>query len=384
MDLILMLTGSVFTGLLTIVMAPIMPQVTEHFADHGNARIVAQMLMVLPCIGVVCAGPLMGSLIDRWSVRHVVLWSSLLYTICGIVSFFADSMAILVVSRVLLGVAGSGIYAGSFALIGERFQGARRQAILGYKGAVGAGNATVVVLSAGFIGQAWGWRAVFVLYLLAIPVFLMALGLKSERREQRRANGRPAMGQLLPLWPILVLMVLIFSLTYSPLAQGGHLFAEKGMATAGLVAILMACSSLAYMIASALYGTIIRVLEPTTTFRLGLFLFGVGLAGVAMSSGVVALGFWMFLLGFGNGMTAPYLHNLVLEKAAPEVRGTASGFVSPAHYGGEFINPPIFQLLSGLGSIAASFLMLAVASVAGALVLRPGRWGNRRVPAEEC
>ena len=57
MDLVLMMTGSVFTGLLTIVMAPIMPQVTEHFGDHHNSRIIARMVMVLPCVGVILAGP---------------------------------------------------------------------------------------------------------------------------------------------------------------------------------------------------------------------------------------------------------------------------------------------------------------------------------------
>lgn len=111
MDLILMLTGSVFTGLLTIVMAPIMPQVTEHFADQSNAKVVAQMIMVLPCIGVVFAGPVMGGLIDRWGVRAVILGSSLLYILCGVIGFFAESMTLLVGSRILLGVAGSGISA---------------------------------------------------------------------------------------------------------------------------------------------------------------------------------------------------------------------------------------------------------------------------------
>lgn len=383
MDLILIMTGSVFTGLLTIVMAPIMPQVTEYFGDHHNSRIIAQMIMVLPCVGVILAGPVMGSLIDRRGVREVLLCSAFLYTLCGLVGLFTESIAVLVGSRVLLGVAGSGIYASSFALVGERYDGARRRSILGYKGAVGAGSATAVVLFAGLIGQAWGWRSVFVLYLLAVPVFLLALGLKTGRGAPRQPGSGPTARALLPLWPIIVLMVLVFALTYSPMAQGGHLLAGKGIATAGVVAVLLACSTFAYMMASGFYGLICRRFQPQTTFRVGLALFGAGLCGTALGQEPAFIGACMFAMGFGNGMTAPYLHNLVLEKAAPEVRGRASGFVSPAHYSGEFINPPIFQLLSGFGDLARSFLILGAGAVAGALMLRPDRWGGRAAPRAE-
>ncbi len=133
--------------------------------------------------------------------------------------------------------------------------------------------------------------------------------------------------------------------------------------------------------ASALYGVSIRFLKPSTAFRVGLFLFGVGLTGVTLSNSAVFLGCWMFLLGFGNGMTAPYLHNLVLEKADSRVRGTASGFVSPAHYGAEFINPPIFQVLSWFGDTARSFVILSVGAIVGAILIRPDRWSTSSVSA---
>ena len=377
-DLVLILSGSIFTGLLTIAVSPILPQLMEHFGSGVDAKLLAQLVMVVPCIGVIIGGPLMGGLVDRYGTQRVLLISTSSYAVLGVIGLLAESLTSLVASRFILGIAASGIYCATFTLLGERFTGDTRARLLGYKGAVGAGGATITVLSAGMIAQSYGWRAVFVLYLLAVVAFLLALGIRSSTRVSAQAQAPTSVAPLFAMWPIFLMMILIFSATFTTHGQGAFLMAANGIPRSDVMSRVLASASFAYMVASASYGWMRAMFGAQTTFRLGLGIVAFGAAGAALlTGGAVVTAMCFAAMGLGNGLTAPYLHNLVLERAPAGVRGRASGLVSPTHYAGEFLNPFIFQVFMFAGSIYRAFLILGGCLLAAAVLLRPDRW--RRV-----
>lgn len=375
-DLILILSGSIFTGLLTIAPAPVLPSIADHF---GDAKFLAQMIMVFPSVGVVLAGFFVGTLIDRYGVRRVLLVSTASYAVLGALGMFLENLPLLLASRFLLGMAGSGIYGSTFTLAGERYNGSILGKVLGYKGAVGAGGATLTVLAAGQLGAAYGWRAVFGLYLVAAIAFLLAWGISDAARKAAPADApKQSFKPVIDMWPIFLMMLLIFSATFTTHSQGAFLLRENGVAPADFKNVI-ASGSFAYMIASAIYGHIRGALGGQTVFRIGLACVGVGAFGAAfLTSSAVVTAFCFGLYGLGNGLTAPYLHAMVLERAPTHVRGRASALVSPAHYGGEFINPFIFSFFALAGGIHQAFAVLGACMLIAAFTLRPDGW--RRLP----
>lgn len=375
-DLVLILSGSIFTGLLTIAPSPVLHSIADHF---GDAKFLAQMIMVVPSVGVVLAGFFVGSLIDRVGVRRVLLVSAASYAVLGALGMVLENLYLLLASRFLLGMAGSGIYGSTFTLAGERYNGSILGKVLGYKGAVGAGGATLTVLAAGHLAEAFGWRAVFSLYLIAAVVFLLAWGIRDAERKAVHADApKQSFKPVIDMWPIFLMMLLIFSATFTPNAQGAFLLRENGVNPANFKNII-ASSSFAYMIASAVYGHIRGLLGGQTVFRIGLmFAFLAAFGSAFLTEGVVVMALCFGMHGLGNGLMAPYLHAMVLERAPADVRGRASALVSPAHYGGEFINPFIFATFKLAGGIHAAFAVLGICMFVAAVLLKPDGW--RRLP----
>jgi MFS family permease len=382
-DLILILTGSVFTGLLTIAPAPVLHDVADHFVGFTlfdmavDEKFVAQMIMVFPAIGVVLAGFFVGTLIDKYGVRRILLVSAASYAVLGTLGVVLENLPLLLLSRFLLGMAGSGIYGSTFTLAGERFSGPLLGRVLGYKGAIGAGTATVTVLLAGQIGTAFGWRAVFGLYLVAGLLFLLAWGTQNTVRKRETAGvdePKQSFKPIIDMWPVFLTMTLIFAATFSTHSQGAFLLRENGVDPTDFKTVI-ASGSFAYMIASAIYGHIRGLLGEQTIFRLGLTFVGFGALGAAFLTEAwyyTALSFGLY--GLGNGLTAPYLHAYVLHRAPVHARGRASALVSPTHYGGEFLNPFIFSVFMFAGGIHEAFMVLSACMFAAAFLLRPDGW----------
>jgi MFS family permease len=327
----------------------------------------------------VLAGFFVGILIDKYGVRRVLLVSAASYAILGVLGVMLENLPLLLLSRFLLGMAGSGIYGSTFTLAGERFTGPILGKVLGYKGAVGAGAATLTVLLAGYVGTAFGWRAVFSLYLIAAVLFLLAWGTQESLRKREVATAavdtpKQSFKPIIDMWPVFLTMTLIFSATFSTHSQGAFLLRENGVDPSNFKTVI-ASGSFAYMIASAIYGHIRGALGSQTVFRLGLTCVGLGAFGAAfLTQSWVYTAFSFGLYGLGNGLTAPYLHAYVLERAPAHVRGRASALVSPTHYGGEFINPFIFTLLMYAGGRHEAFAVVGVLMLIAAFLLRPDGW----------
>lgn len=375
-DLTLILSGSIFTGLLTIAPSPVLHSIADHF---GDAKFLAQMIMVFPSIGVVLAGFFVGTLIDRYGVRRVLLASAASYAVLGVLGMVLENLYLLLASRFLLGMAGSGIYGSTFTLAGERYNGPILGKVLGYKGAVGAGGATLTVLAAGHVANAFGWRAVFSLYLIAAVAFLLAWGMRDAERKVAHADApKQSFKPVIDMWPLFLMMLLIFSATFTTHSQGAFLLRENGVNPTDFKNVI-ASGSFAYMIASAVYGHIRGALGGQNVFRIGLACVAMGAFGAAfLNEGAMVTAFCFGLYGLGNGLTAPYLHAMVLERAPTHVRGRASALVSPAHYGGEFINPFIFSVFMLAGGIHAAFAVLGFCMLVAAVMLKPDGW--RRLP----
>jgi MFS family permease len=363
-------------ALIFTALGPVMPGIAAHFGQGRDGALVAQMVMTMPSIGIILGGPVTGWLVERSGARRVLFGALACYSVVGCAGMLIDGAYVLLATRLALGLSAAGIATSTLALIGERFDGETRGRILGYQNAAGSAFGLVSLLLAGAIGEAEGWRGPFALYLLGAAV--LAIGAATlpasapsaaGAREKRDERG----GHVWSLWPVYLLLVLIYMAVFMNAVQLSFLLAADKVTSPQTQSMVLAAGSVASMVGAALFGTMLARLGARATFFGCLALMACGYGIVGASHEVMLTMAGSALAGLGGGCVGPYLASMLLQRAAPEVRGRAAGFMYSAVFLGDFINPLVITpLRTGLG-IHHAFLAVAGVLAVGAVVvlLRP-------------
>ena len=163
-------------------------------ADLGATNV--QQLWISDSYGFMVGGLVitMGTLGDRIGRRRLLLTGAAAFAVLSVVAAYAVSPLMLIVARVLLGVAGATLMPSTLALITNMFRDRRQcaQAIAIWATCQFTGGALGPVL-AGFLLQHFWWGSVFLLAVPAMAVLLLAGPvLLPEFRSDRAARLDPA------------------------------------------------------------------------------------------------------------------------------------------------------------------------------------------------
>ncbi|OQJ72220.1 MFS transporter [Leuconostoc pseudomesenteroides] len=146
-----------------------LPQMTE--ALHISST-EAQVLATTPSITVTVFVLLSSFIAAKLGDKNTIILGVTLVGLAGIVPMFTDSYAIILVSRTVLG-AGLGIFNSlAVSMIAVMYNGKTRAAMLGYRAAAEQVGQAVLTLLAGLL-LAFGWRATFLVYLIAFPILFL-------------------------------------------------------------------------------------------------------------------------------------------------------------------------------------------------------------------
>ena len=135
----------------------------------------SQLLWIVDSYGFLIAGSLitMGTLGDRIGRRRLLLAGAVAFGAMSVVTAFATSAEMLIVSRALLGIAGATLMPSTLSLISHMFEDPRQRAsaIGVWVTSLSAGSAIGPLLG-GLLLESFWWGSVF---LLAVPVMAVLL-----------------------------------------------------------------------------------------------------------------------------------------------------------------------------------------------------------------
>jgi MFS family permease len=381
--IVAMVCGNMFNILALVVVSPLVAAIAAHFAQHAQNDVVlsllgfpiktelaSQLMITLLNIGIMFAGPLLGLLAEKVGYARLLPAALAVYAVSGSAGLYLDSPASLLFSRLVLGLAAASISIACYSLIGARFQGAARARVLGYQSALVMATGLVALFGSGAIASAGGWRAPFALYLLAIPMFCVALFAASGARPDRAAGTAPraGMASLWPLWPLYLALIPFNIVAYMTAVHLPFVLVTDGVVDPSNMGLIMASSFLMNILTSLCYSRIAARLSRRWIFVLVIGLFAASDLIIGAATGWIGTTIGCWVAGLGGGLMTPFFVNTILNRAPEAARARAIGLMYTMMYVGDFINPVVITPLRHQLGNHEIFGVVGLAVAAAALI----------------
>jgi MFS family permease len=373
MAVILMLSGGVMLGLVVSAMSSVAQQASIYFAKSGDGDLVAQMIVTVPSIGVIIGGPLSGWAIARTGSKNFMLAMLAVFGGAGSAGLYLESATFLMVSRFLLGLATAGIVTSMITMISEHFTAELRSRIFGFQSATGAAAGVLTIFIAGQLGQAYGWRAPFALYLLALVVLVLGIFYLPQTKPAARPVEQPKTPvdwkQLGVLWPLYLLILPMFVAVYMPNIQVQFLLRDDGITGPSAQSYVILTGAFVVAVSALCYGRVSRRFSGAQILMACFVFQGLGMALMGATHSAVPIALGCGILGIGTGIANPLISDLLVARTTPDMRSRAIGLSYTARYSGDFINPLIMRPMAILVGLHSAFLVVGSAFLVGVVIV---------------
>ena len=151
-----------------------LPAIGRDLGSGGAGLSAIVNSYLLPLSALLLIGGAAG---DRYGRRRMLLLGVVLFALASLACAVAPGLGWLVVARVLQGTGAAALMPNSLAVLGASFQGEARGRAIGIWAAAGAAAGAVGPLVGGWLVDAVGWRAIF---LVNLPIAALTLLLASR------------------------------------------------------------------------------------------------------------------------------------------------------------------------------------------------------------
>lgn len=189
-SLLIVLTGiNLFNYFDRYILSAVLPYIqTDFHLNYGDAGRINTAFM----IGYFVTSPIFGYFGDRWSRKWLIAFGILVWCAGTILSGFAAAFGALILFRILVGVGEASYASISPTLLGDSYEGARRNtAMTIFYAAIPLGAALGNILGGVMAAQA-SWRMAFI--WAGLPGLALAFSLlpfADTPRQQERPEGSP-------------------------------------------------------------------------------------------------------------------------------------------------------------------------------------------------
>lgn len=355
-----------------------LPQLPRLAANLHTTDALAQATMSVCMVGLGLGQLVAGPLSDRFGRRQPLLVGVALFTVFSLACVFAPSVEVLLVARLLQGLAGSAGLVVTLAVARDLYSGAELSRMLSLLALVSASAPIVAPVAGGALALILDWRGIFVvLTAIGAGLWLLAFtGLpETLPPASRHAGGMRVVGthlRALARDPVYVLVVAAAA------AGGTAFFAYLSMSSFVLqdgfglspqaFSLFFAANALANLVGAQVSRGLVLRLGPARLYLVGQLVTAAAalllLAAVVLGWGapgvLPALAAFLFASGLGgpNGTTLALGGHAVRAGTAAAVLGTVTFTVGP------LIGP-----LAALGGTTAQAMAVTIAGATGVAVV---------------
>jgi len=368
------LTSSTLTVMAGCIIAPGLNLMREGL---GVAPSSIGLIITTHGLFMALFSPLMGIIIDRKGVRRMYIGALFAYGVAGGSGLLINSYWILLVSRACLGIALAGVFTAINVLLLNMYGGPDRDRVMGWRGSAQSFGGIIWPLIGGALGGL-SWHLPFAVYMLAIPIGLLAMAGVSEPKIHQQTGPRLDEGisifRVLRENPVLLIIYgLMFSanlLLYAIMIFLPQLLETFNITSTFRIGLFITTMAGSGAVVSFFYGKIrarfsYRGIAMTTAV-----LWAVVFTSISQASGSGIITVSMILLGIGQGgLLFPTVMAWIGDAVPPSFRGRFSSYLGTFGFIGQFLSPVLFApilnlfgfngvFLTGAGIGAAWFLLL--------------------------
>lgn len=372
------------------VVAPSLPAIRQAFEGQDNVELMSRMVLTLPAIFVVISAPIAGMLADRYGRKRLLMAAILLYAVAGMSGAVSQSLFGILVGRAFFGLAVGAVMTVGSALVGDYFEGEQRARFFGFQQSFTQIGGVLFVVGGGLLADLH-WRAPFLIYALALLIFLAVLTVLNERERSEQvtavASATHAEQNRLLLAALCVTAFLANALFYTVPTQLSFYTKELGYPNARTVGILIGVFNLVAAISALFYGRIRGRLSTVEIFAVAFGLMAAGAIALSYAHFLTALVASLAVMGFGLGMMMPNIMAAALQIALPRLRARVTGMITACMFFGHFMSPILSQSwIAQVGydglyrAVGVAYAIMAVVAIV-AILTRPGIHRSKRTAA---
>ncbi|MEP3224739.1 MAG: MFS transporter [Parasphingorhabdus sp.] len=372
---IIILCASVMPIMAIVSLIPVLPLLMKEFASVPGSEFLVPMALTIPALCVAVFSPFAGWLSDRVGRKKLLVTTLILYAGFGIIPWFLNDLFQIIAARVGLGVMEAVIMTVATVLIGDYFAGARREKWIALQVGVGSIAAIILIAIGGGLGEVFGSRGPFLLYLLALPIALAAAIILFEPTVKSTiADGAKDQFPLKAVLPLILTTIGVGIVFYTVVVQLGPILQLSGEVSPGTIGLIGALANVAMAGGSFLFNQFKQNVGPRLLI-VGLVLAGIGYAGLSMSTSLFALSAFCIFACIGSGMLLPNMLTWTMRSLPPQMRGRGMGMWTGAFFLGQFVAPIVVASMNPVtGGFAQTFVVyatvIAVAVIGVAVVTR--------------
>lgn len=359
----------VASGTLTVMAGAVLgPVVNRIGASLGVSQSLAGLVITTHGLFIVLTSPVAGVLIDRYGPRRPYVLGLALYGVAGGAGLVVDTFPALLVTRAVLGVAVAFVYTSITVLIYSLYEGTRKDRAMGLRGSANSLGAAVWPLVGGALGTL-SWQGPFAVYLLALPLGVVALltvpePVRDGQRETADESGLAALRRVVGETPLLLLVYGLFFgtnlLLYGIVVYYPGVLSTFGVASSLTISLYLSAMGTAGGVSAYYYDRIKRRLDYRRLVLTALGLWTVGFTSATVASSRTVALVPVVLFGLGQGLVFPTVLLWVEDLVPPDRQGQFSSYIATVGYLGQFLAPVAF------GPVAGAFGVRAVFGVAAA------------------
>ena len=337
------------SALSTRAVDPIVPPIAEGLAVEPGTVALLTTAFALP---FALMQPILGPIADMIGKVRLMMICLAIITVASFACAFTTSYSMLLVARIVCGMAAGGIFPVGLALIGDLVGVEQRQVVIArWLAIVIAGNVLGGTL-AGVIADLFGWRSVF-LVGAAVGVAALANGVINLRQATNEQPGRFDLRQIPLSFAAIFANPRAKFCFLAVFLEGVVLFGlfpfvallllAAGEARSSIAGAVLAAFSIGGIFYSLIVGRMTRLWRPWQMMIIGGVLCALALAAIALELSW-PVQFALFLL-LGVGFYS--LHGCIQVEASellPTARGAAMSLHSMFFFLGHASGPVLYGL----------------------------------------
>jgi MFS family permease len=280
--------------------------------------------------------------------------------------------------RFLQGVGASALITLAVTLIGDVYDGPRRDAVMGVNGStIGTGAAFYPLLGGALAGIRWS--APFLFFGVGALVGLLALVALVEPDAERSTDVRTYLGRLrevavLPrALAVFVALFAAFVIFYGAVLTALPLLLRDAYGLgAGRIGATLSAVAVASAVVSSQYGRLSDRLTAPRLVAVGFVAYGLGLFGVRLAPSPLAVAAALLVFGVGFGVAMPAIDTTVVTLVDDDLRAGVMGLRTSVLRLGQTVGPVAFTATADVAfqNTVAGYRLLLV--VAGAVAVVAG------------